>query len=184
MRVLPLQVPAFLQLVFPLLSLLSLLSTLAQATPTPAPAAAGVGVVGARAPGFMSSTVPGLHLNSKTFQPSTHAGAWLVEFYSPYCHHCQKFAPTWEDVSKMSAHLADSSQFRFARVDCIAQGDLCADQKVKWFPTVRLYYDGVEKGEYKGDRSYDDLTAYVKAKASDYRKIIAGRPAPPPPAAA
>ncbi|KAE8259891.1 hypothetical protein A4X13_0g706 [Tilletia indica] len=115
---------------------------------------------------------PGLHLTSTTFYPTTHTGAWLVEFYSPMCGHCQKFEPTWLDVTKMSAHLADSSNFRFARVDGVAQGDLISDQKIKGYPTVRLFFDGVSQGDYKGDRSYNDLTSYVKAKAADYRKIM------------
>ncbi|KAL9935477.1 hypothetical protein V8E36_005825 [Tilletia maclaganii] len=115
----------------------------------------------------------GLHLNAATFTSTIHSGAWLVEFYSPFCHHCQKFAPTWEDAAKMSAHLQDSSNFHMARVDCVAQADLCKDEKVQWLPTVRLYHDGKKQNEYKGDRSYADLTSYIKAKAADYRKIVA-----------
>ncbi|KAK0558100.1 hypothetical protein OC846_000093 [Tilletia horrida] len=121
--------------------------------------------------GPVGGKVPGLHLNSATFRPTVEHGAWLVEFYSPSCHHCQKFAPTWEDVVKMSGHFADSSDFRMARVDCMAQGDLCNEQKVKWYPSVKLYFDGQQKGDYSGDRTYDDLMNFVKAKAADYRQV-------------
>ncbi|CAD6914202.1 unnamed protein product [Tilletia laevis] len=94
---------------------------------------------------------------------------------------CQKFAPTWDDVTKMSEHLADSSEFRMARVDGTAQMDLCHDQKVKYFPTVRLYYDGRDQGDYKGPRTYDDLMNYVKAKAEWYRvHILVQDPMSPP----
>lgn len=58
---------------------------------------------------FASSTIPRLHRR-------------LIEFFSPYCHHCQKFAPTWGALAEMHGHLADSHNFHLARVNCVAQG--------------------------------------------------------------
>lgn len=47
----------------------------------------------------------------------------FVEFFSPYCPHCKAFMPTWSLLKEMHGeHLADSSNFHFARVDCVAQG--------------------------------------------------------------
>lgn len=46
----------------------------------------------------------------------------LVEFFSPYCPHCQQFAPIWQDVLEMQEHLATDSDFHMSRVNCIEQG--------------------------------------------------------------
>lgn len=61
-------------------------------------------------------------LNSDSFSTSTSSSMWLVEFFSPYCPHCKRFKPTWENLVSLHGHLADSSGFNFARVNCIEQG--------------------------------------------------------------
>lgn len=63
-----------------------------------------------------------LQLNSDTFSTSTASSMWLVEFFSPYCPHCKHFAPTWENIVELHGHLADSSDFHLAQVNCIEQG--------------------------------------------------------------
>lgn len=121
-------------------------------------------------------------LTAGNFTSATENGMWLVEFYSPYCPHCRRIAPTLRDLAESSRHLEDSSNFHIARVNCIAQGDLCTRQNIVGYPSLELFRDGVWFESYDGDRSYDDLDAYVQARAADNRKLMslaqqfAGRP--------
>jgi protein-disulfide isomerase len=41
----------------------------------------------------------------------------FVEFYSPYCSHCEKFEPTWKSLAKSRD---DPPRLSLAKVDCIA----------------------------------------------------------------
>ena len=38
---------------------------------------------------------------------------WFIEFYSPYCGHCQKLAPTWDML-----HRRNKDKVNIARVNC------------------------------------------------------------------
>ncbi|SPO22681.1 uncharacterized protein UTRI_01359 [Ustilago trichophora] len=112
-------------------------------------------------------------LTAGNFTSATEAGMWFIEFYSPYCGHCKKFAPTYHDLAESNKHLEDSSDFHLARVNCIAQSDLCERQNIAAYPSLELFRDGAWFESYMGERSYEELDAYVQARAADNRKLIA-----------
>ena len=112
-------------------------------------------------------------LTESNFTSSTDKGMWLVEFYSPYCGHCKRFAPTFHDLAESNRHLEDSSDFHIARVNCIAQGDLCTRQNIQGYPSLELYRDGTWFESYDGGRAYEEVDAYIQARAADHRKFIA-----------
>ncbi|GAK62913.1 uncharacterized protein PAN0_002c1115 [Moesziomyces antarcticus] len=114
-----------------------------------------------------------LSLTEGNFTSCTDKGMWLVEFFSPYCPHCKRLAPTWRDLADAERHLEDSSDFHMARVNCIAQGDLCSRNNILGYPSIELFRDGTWAETYEGDRSFDDLDAYIQARAADNRKLIA-----------
>ncbi|KAG8740625.1 hypothetical protein FRC10_004083 [Ceratobasidium sp. 414] len=91
-----------------------------------------------------------IHLTQSDFKSSISKGLWLVEFYSPYCSHCKRFAPTWDKVAGEKAPLAAISGFTMAQVSCAAQGD------------------GEKTAEYAGDRSHDDLSKFIDGHVAKY----------------
>ncbi|PWN29853.1 thioredoxin-like protein [Jaminaea rosea] len=113
-------------------------------------------------------------LTSTTFDSSVAKGMWFVEFFSPWCHHCKAFAPTYADLAEIQEPLEQTSDFYIRRVNCVEQGDLCDAQKVRGYPSLFLYQDGQKVDEYRGNRSFEDLMSFTTAKASDYRKAKAG----------
>lgn len=51
------------------------------------------------------------------------------------------------------------------KVDCMAEADLCREQKIMAFPTVRWYHDGKPiSPDYKMDRTVQALTGFAKRK--------------------
>ena len=38
-------------------------------------------------------------LTDENFEENVSRGKWLVKFYAPWCAHCQKLAPVWDDAS-------------------------------------------------------------------------------------
>uniref|UniRef100_M4BH81 Sulfhydryl oxidase n=1 Tax=Hyaloperonospora arabidopsidis (strain Emoy2) TaxID=559515 RepID=M4BH81_HYAAE len=62
---------------------------------------------------------------------------WLVDFYSPWCHHCQHFAPIWDEVSNL---YKDVSSIVFGAVDCSKQNQICDNEGVHSYPGVKMYH--------------------------------------------
>ncbi|KAK4047899.1 hypothetical protein OIV83_005081 [Microbotryomycetes sp. JL201] len=56
---------------------------------------------------------------------------------------------------------AAREDFHFAQVDCAANGDLCKQNEVKYYPSLFLYVQGNRVEEYTGKRTPDDLSIYV-----------------------
>ncbi|SJX61100.1 uncharacterized protein SRS1_12321 [Sporisorium reilianum f. sp. reilianum] len=112
-------------------------------------------------------------LTASNFTSCTDNGMWFVEFYSPYCGHCKRLAPTFHDIAESNRHLEDSSNFHIARVNCIAQADLCERQNIDGYPSLELFRDGTWFESYTGGRRYEELDAYIQARAADHRKLMA-----------
>ncbi|SPO40477.1 related to Pig2 - related to protein disulfide isomerase [Pseudozyma flocculosa] len=146
-----------------LASLLLLLAAVLGISRLPAPAAAATS----------AATHDGLRQLTSSNFTLTQNGAWLIEFFSPSCIHCKKFGPTWSELSQNKDHLRTQypeAPFTLAQVNCIAQRDLCTEQGVEFLPRLTIYQDGVQhQGEYKGDRNYAEIAAYIDKHAAEYR---------------
>ncbi|KAJ1584267.1 hypothetical protein NDA11_003728 [Ustilago hordei] len=104
----------------------------------------------------------------------TDQGAWLIEFFSPNCIHCKRFGATWSELSQNKDYLRTQypqAPFTLAQVDCLAQWDLCKEQGVTFLPRLTIYQDGKQNAdEYKGDRNYPEISAYIDRFAKQYRE--------------
>ena len=90
-------------------------------------------------------------LNSENFRSLVNDGAWniagengkgwFVKFYAPWCGHCKKLAPTWDEFSEKH-----SDRVNVAKMDCTDEKNrpICSEYNVKGFPT--LLYFPVEEG--------------------------------------
>lgn len=72
----------------------------------------------------------------------------LVEFFAPWCTHCQALAP---EYSKAAVALKETGVV-LAKVDAIEHGDLADDYGVEAYPTLYFFVDG-EKKPYNGGRT-------------------------------
>lgn len=108
-------------------------------------------------------------------------GYWLVEFFSPYCGHCKTFAPTWQTLyefyytqdplpqTSSSGEVENDLNsftryydFHFGRVDCVANGDVCASNEIKSFPTVVLFKDGQKVKQEVGAHDIKFMSSWVE----------------------
>lgn len=81
----------------------------------------------------------------------------LVEFYAPWCGHCQALAPHYE----ASATQLKAEGVVLAKVDCTAEEALCAEQEVSGFPTLKVFRHGVP-ARYGGPRKTEGIVSYMR----------------------
>ncbi|KAL6629357.1 hypothetical protein ACP70R_029122 [Stipagrostis hirtigluma subsp. patula] len=85
----------------------------------------------------------------------------MVEFYAPWCGHCQALAP---DYAAAAAALAAAGQdVALAKVDATEEADLAQKYDVQGFPTILFFIDGVHK-DYTGARTKDAIVAWIDKK--------------------
>ncbi|KAK3065282.1 hypothetical protein LTS18_003156 [Coniosporium uncinatum] len=106
-----------------------------------------------------------------------------ITFFSPYCGHCKAFAPTFqtfyefyytsdplptqkkESQKPEGDHLNSFTRyydFKFAKVDCVANGDACAKAEVHSFPTVVIFKDGKEVKRSVGNKRMSVLSEFME----------------------
>ncbi|KAL9184762.1 hypothetical protein ACHAXT_012732 [Thalassiosira profunda] len=64
----------------------------------------------------------------------------LVEFYAPWCPHCRHYVPQYIKLAKKVTAAQPSIQFY--AVSCVAHKDVCKDQGIRSYPTVKVFAEG------------------------------------------
>lgn len=103
-----------------------------------------------------------IELSEDGFTRSIAKGVSIVKFYAPWCGHCKRLAPTWDELA---VKFAGSSSVKVAKVDCTKAQSTCSKENVDGYPTIFLYKDGQRVVEYDGDRSLDNLVKFVNENA-------------------
>lgn len=95
-------------------------------------------------------------LNEKTFHELVSSGKnGMIKFYQSWCGHCTKMKPDWDRLAEES----HDSVF-IADVNCGDEEDLCSENGITGYPTIKVYNNGEEE-KYTGQRTFDHLMAYV-----------------------
>eukprot|EP00210_Caulerpa_lentillifera_P005585 g5342.t1 len=82
----------------------------------------------------------------------------FIEFYAPWCGHCKKLAPIYEDLGK---HYQEREDIDIAKMDATVNDIPDPRVKVKGFPTLKYFKKDGEILDYTGDRSLKDLINFV-----------------------
>ncbi|XP_038895600.1 protein disulfide isomerase-like 1-4 [Benincasa hispida] len=83
----------------------------------------------------------------------------MVEFYAPWCGHCQALAPEYA----AAATELKAENVVLAKVDATEENELAQQYDVQGFPTVYFFSDGVHK-PYPGQRTKDAIVTWIKKK--------------------
>jgi protein disulfide-isomerase A1 len=91
----------------------------------------------------------------------------LVEFYAPWCGHCQTLAP---EYAKAATILKDDGVV-LAKVDATEHSDLGQQFQVRGFPTLLWFVNGEHK-PYSGGRKAEEIVAWVAKKSGPSVQIV------------
>lgn len=79
---------------------------------------------------------------------------WLVEFYAPWCGHCQSLAPEWK-----KAATALKGIVKVGAVDMDVHRNVGAPYNVQGFPTIKIFGGNKNSpSDYNGARTAQSLT--------------------------
>ena len=104
-------------------------------------------------------------IDTHTFDLKVREGVWLLMWYAPWCGHCKKMQPIFEEVAEYY-HRRDD-QVRVGRIDGTAHTGLASNAGVKGYPTLLLLRDGETIDEYKGPRTFEAITAFVDGTSNE-----------------
>ena len=84
---------------------------------------------------------------------------WFIEFYAPWCPHCQHLAPKWDEL-----HNLVKKDVNVARVDCTAAGKvLCTEFAIRGYPTLLYFPEGGSVYHtYKGQRTVEAFQEWLE----------------------
>jgi len=101
------------------------------------------------------TVIVGKNFEEVALNPNKHV---LVEFYAPWCGHCKKLAPIWDELG---AKFADDDRVTIAKVDA-TEND--TQESVQGFPTIYYYGPDNASVKYEGGRELDNFTDYLEAR--------------------
>lgn len=87
----------------------------------------------------------------------------LVEFFAPWCGHCKKLAPVYEELATNFEFAKD--KVSIAKVDADSEKDLGRRFGVQGFPTLK-WFDGKSDTptDYQGGRDLESLSGFISEK--------------------
>merc|ERR1712146_23298 len=94
-------------------------------------------------------------LTESTFD-ETKTGLHFVKFYAPWCGHCKRLAPTWDELADKYA----DSEWTNSKVDCTTEKAPCSANGVRGYPTLKAFKDG-KAIDYAGGRSIDQFDKFL-----------------------
>ena len=105
--------------------------------------------------------VVGLSYNDVVMDPTKDV---LIEYYAPWCGHCKKLAPIFEELAESVAHIDD---IVIAKFDATANE--VAGLVIKGYPTLKWFPKGDKSGiEFEGDRELADFQAFLAKNSASY----------------
>merc|ERR1719443_2724148 len=98
-------------------------------------------------------------LGGASFAGAVGKGDTFIKFYAPWCGHCQKLAPTWDELAKS---YEKDGQVKIAKVDCTQHQSVCQEHEVRGYPTLAYFRNGRKVEPYKGARTLSELKDFVE----------------------
>ena len=87
----------------------------------------------------------------------------LIEFYAPWCGHCKKLAPIWDELAADLSHI---SGLTIAKMDSTANE--VEGLEVRGYPTLKFYHKGSKSApvDYEGGRELEGFKTWLNENSA------------------
>ncbi|XP_012674957.2 protein disulfide-isomerase A6-like [Clupea harengus] len=118
---------------------------------------------------FYSSSDDVVELNPSNFNKVLQSDSlWLIEFYAPWCGHCQSLTPDWK-----KAATALKGVVKVGAVDADQHQSLASQYGIQGFPTIKIFGANKNKPEdFQGGRTSQ---AIVEGALTALRSVVKDR---------
>jgi len=84
----------------------------------------------------------------------------LILFFADWCPHCQMFEPTWKRITDKltSKRGIQVAQVEYSDLKYVPK----KNTKISGFPTIQVLKEGKLIHEYNGNRTEEDILAFVE----------------------
>ncbi|KAK6919293.1 Thioredoxin domain [Dillenia turbinata] len=89
----------------------------------------------------------------------------LVEFFAPWCGHCQALTPTWEKAATVLKGVAT-----VAALDADAHQSLAQEYGIRGFPTIKVFVPGNPPVDYQGAREVKPIAEFALQQIKELLK--------------
>ncbi|ETE68882.1 Protein disulfide-isomerase TMX3, partial [Ophiophagus hannah] len=98
----------------------------------------------------------------ESFKEKRKDDIWLVDFYAPWCGHCKKLEPVWNEVGKEMGTIG--SPVKVGKMDATSYSSIASEFGVRGYPTIKLL-KGDLAYNYRGPRTKDDIVEFANRVA-------------------
>lgn len=95
---------------------------------------------------------------------------WLVEFYAPWCKHCQSFVQSWKKIAESLKY----TDLEVAAVNCETEINLCRETfNIRSYPTIRMVNKGMGmQQEYLATKDVDNIVNWATDIQSEWSWLV------------
>eukprot|EP00754_Rhynchopus_humris_P038307 Rhum_TRINITY_DN20951_c0_g1::Rhum_TRINITY_DN20951_c0_g1_i1::g.172695::m.172695 len=83
----------------------------------------------------------------------------FIDFYAPWCIWCKRLAPVWQKFADEMHSQHYHVEVR--KVDCVQNPDVCSEQRIRGFPTLRLFKHGTPLADFSGERTVEAMVGWA-----------------------
>ncbi|XP_077575784.1 protein disulfide-isomerase A2 [Stigmatopora nigra] len=96
----------------------------------------------------------------------------LVEFYAPWCGHCQRLEPIYAEAAGKLKE--DSSSIALAKIDAIDERQLATEFGISSFPVLKLFIRGDRKQpvDFTGKRTVTGIIQWLKRRSGSGTVVL------------